>query len=145
MNETRPRRVLLVDDDARFRAAVVDLLADVTDLVVVAAVDSPDAALAVASNEPLDVAVVDVQMPGGSGVELTHKLRAAMPKLEIVALSAAGDSASRSAMAEAGARTYLVKGDDSRDLVDVLLHDMRSNDTSGRRYGDDATQVRSDS
>ncbi|HEX5534665.1 MAG TPA: response regulator transcription factor [Actinomycetales bacterium] len=117
-----PRRVLVVDDDARFRAAVVDLLADETDLVVVAAVASADAALTVAQDERLDAAVVDVEMPGVDGVELTRKLLLSLPDLTVFALSAAADEASRSAMAAAGASRYFVKGEDTLELIEALLH-----------------------
>ena len=122
MTSTRPRRVLVVDDDARFRAAVVAMLGDESDLIVVAAVDSADAALAVAQDEPLDAAVVDVQMPGVDGVELTRKLRRSRPEVTVFALSAATDDVSRSAMAAAGASGYFVKDKDTPELVEALVH-----------------------
>ncbi|HEX5511677.1 MAG TPA: response regulator transcription factor [Actinomycetales bacterium] len=133
MTSTRPRRVLVVDDDARFRAAVVSLLSDETDLVVVAAVDSADAALSIARDQPLDAAVVDVQMPGVDGVELTRRLRHSLPDLTVFALSAATDDASRSAMTAAGANRYFVKGKDTLDLVDALVRLPGANGT--RRDG----------
>ncbi len=132
MRRTRHRRVLVVDDDARFRAAVVDLLADESDLVVVAAVDSVDAALTVARDQPLDAAVVDVQMPGVGWVELTRRLRLSLPDLTVFALSSATDDTSRSAMAAAGASRYFVKGEETLDLVDALLHVPRGPKATSR-------------
>jgi two-component system response regulator DesR len=132
MKRAAPRRVLLVDDDARFRAAVVDLLADETDVLVVAAVGSADAALTVAQDERLDAAVVDVQMPGVDGVELTRKLLLSLPDLTVFALSAAADEASRSAMAAAGASRYFIKGRDTFDLVDALVHLPGGSDRTNR-------------
>jgi len=132
MKRAAPRRVLVVDDDERFRAAVVDLLADETDVMVVAAVGSADAALTVAQDECLDAAVVDVQMPGVDGVELTRKLLLSLPDLTVFALSAAADEASRSAMAAAGASRYFIKGEDTLDLVDALLHLPGSPDRPNR-------------
>jgi DNA-binding NarL/FixJ family response regulator len=122
MRPTCPRRVLVVDDDERFRAAVVDLLADEAELMVVAAVGSADAALVVARDERLDAVVVDVKMPGVGGVELTRRLRHSLPNVPVFALSADTDDASRSAMAAAGASRYFVKGKDTLDLVNALLH-----------------------
>jgi two-component system response regulator DesR len=132
MKRAAPRRVLLVDDDARFRAAVVDLLADETDVLVVAAVGSADAALTVAQDERLDAAVVDVQMPGVDGVELTRKLLLSLPDLTVFALSAAANEASRSAMAAAGASRYFIKGRDTLDLVDALVHLPGGSDRTNR-------------
>lgn len=113
------RRVLVVDDDERFRAALVDLLTDVSGIEVVAAVGNAAEAIAVVASRRVDVAVVDVQMPGRGGADVTRDLIAAMPGIRVLALSAGGDPVARSDMAAAGAERFLVKGDGG--LVEALL------------------------
>lgn len=113
------RRVLVVDDDKRFRAALVDLLTDVSGIEVVAAVGNAAEAIAVVQSRQVDVAVVDVQMPGRGGADVTRELIAAVPGIRVLALSAGGDPAARAHMSAAGAERFLVKGDGG--LVDALL------------------------
>lgn len=113
-------RVLLVDDDDRFRRALEDLLADVEGLVVVGSVGDAGAAIEVATARAPDVAVVDVQMEGVGGAQLTRRLLSLAPRLRVLALSAAGDAASRASMQDAGAALYLVKPPQLHDLLAAL-------------------------
>ena len=70
-----PLRVLVVDDHPAVRMGLRELLDDEPDFVVVAAVDSAEAAMALAEREPIDVAVVDYQLGGRNGLWLSRKLK----------------------------------------------------------------------
>ena len=70
-----PIRCLVVDDHPAILAGLRGLLASEPDVEVVDAVDSAEAAAAVAERVPLDVAIVDYQLPGHSGLWLSRKLK----------------------------------------------------------------------
>ena len=70
-----PIRCLVVDDHPAILAGLRGLLASEPDVEVVDAVDSAEAAAAVAEGVPLDVAIVDYQLPGHSGLWLSRKLK----------------------------------------------------------------------
>ena len=70
-----PIRCLVVDDHPAILAGLRGLLASEPDVEVVDAVDSAEAAAVVAEQVPLDVAIVDYQLPGHSGLWLSRKLK----------------------------------------------------------------------
>jgi DNA-binding NarL/FixJ family response regulator len=67
-------RLLVVDDHAAVRAGLRELLDDERDFEVVAAVATAEAAVSVAENQPVDVAVVDYQLEGRNGLWVSRKL-----------------------------------------------------------------------
>jgi DNA-binding NarL/FixJ family response regulator len=114
----RTRSVVVADDSAAVRRAMVDLIEnDAAFAVVAQAVNATDAVDVTTSLQP-DVAVLDVQMPGGGGAEAAARIREVAPATRIVAFSAFDDAFSRDAMERAGAIAYAVKGRDA--LLDVL-------------------------
>lgn len=114
-------RVLLLDDDARFRLLLENLLTDDRRIEVVASVGDVNAAVGAAVATRPDVAVVDVQLPVGDGPLATRRLRAACPWLDVFGLSTFADAASAEAMLAAGAERYFVKGRSEVDVLDALL------------------------
>jgi len=118
---SRRLRVLVLDDDDRFRGAFVDLLSDDSRIDVIAAVGDADAALAAVARRCPDVAVVDVRMPGTNGVEATRLLRAVCPGMRVFGLSLYSDASHREAMQDAGAERYFVKGRTELDVVDAIF------------------------
>ncbi|HTA19844.1 MAG TPA: response regulator, partial [Polyangia bacterium] len=79
------RRLLLVDDDETFRVRLARALV-ARGLAVETAAD-PAAALAAARRATPDCAVVDLKMPGGSGLELVRELAALVPGIRVVVLT----------------------------------------------------------
>jgi DNA-binding NarL/FixJ family response regulator len=113
-----PRSVVVADDCADVRRAVVDLIGKDAGFAVVADVGDTTGAVAAATRYQPDIAVLDVHMPGGGGPEAAARIRDAAPATRIVAYSANDDASSRQAMHDAGAAAYAVKGRDA--LLDVL-------------------------
>jgi DNA-binding NarL/FixJ family response regulator len=113
------RRVLVIDDDARVRAALGDLLASTTDLTpAVTAATAAEALAAAEQDGPFDVAIVDVRLPDpATGLSLIRRLT---PEVPVVAVSVSG--AHRTAALAAGATAYLDK--DGRP--DALLAALRA-------------------
>ena len=97
-------RILLVEDHASFRQPLAFVLAREPDLAVVGQAGSlAEARRAMADLGDVDVALVDLGLPDGDGVELIRELRAANPRGKAVALTESGDDAAAGRAVEAGA------------------------------------------
>jgi DNA-binding NarL/FixJ family response regulator len=102
-------RVLLVEDQADFRRLMVALLARQPDLEVVAQAGSLTEARRHAETVVFDVAVLDLGLPDGNGVDLISDLRGSNPDAAVLILSASLDPASLEKAAEAGANEIMDK------------------------------------
>lgn len=80
-------RVILIDDHALVREGVSRLLGEQPDLRVVGSFAEGNAAVRFAAREAPDVAVVDIAMPGWSGIDVARRLRAVSPKTQLLMLS----------------------------------------------------------
>lgn len=110
-------RILIADDDRDIRELVQFKLAQ-AGYEVVAATDGTEA-LAAARSQQFDLAVLDVMMPGMSGVEVCRALRAeaATSTLPVILLTAKAQQADMDSGLAAGANDYLTKPFSLRDLT----------------------------
>jgi DNA-binding response OmpR family regulator len=99
--------VLLIEDDARIREIVERGLGS-RGFVVTSAEDGP-AGLDLACKLEVDVVLLDLMLPGLSGLEVLEGIRLAKPRLPVVALTALDDTRSKVAGLDAGADDYLTK------------------------------------
>ena len=83
--------LLLVDDHEVVRRGIADLLADEPDFEVVAQVGTVREALALLPPAHPDVAVLDVRLPDGNGIELCRELPASLPGLRSLVLTSFSD------------------------------------------------------
>ena len=113
-------RVILVDDHAILRAGLRRVLDAEDDIEVVAEAESGERALFEALEAKPDVAVVDVMMPGKSGIEATPELLKAVPALKILVLSMQDDPRYVRAAFEAGASGYVLKEAADTEVVDAV-------------------------
>lgn len=109
-------RVLLVDDQELFRRGVTMVLGadggfEIED------VDDGDAALERIAEEPFDVVLLDVRMPGRSGVEICGAIKETAPTTGIIMLTASDDEADLYESIKAGAAGYLLKDGSTYDQV----------------------------
>ncbi len=115
------RRVLLVEDHAAFRGALITMLNMQPDLEVVRQSGSlAEARAAAAALEEVDVAIVDVFLPDGNGVELVRELRQADPRLPIVILTAGVDPKLHALAFEAGADEVCVKAEGIEEIMRAI-------------------------
>jgi DNA-binding response OmpR family regulator len=99
--------VLLIEDDARIREIVERGLGS-RGFVVTSAEDGPTG-LDLARKLEVDVVLLDLMLPGLSGLEVLQEIRLAKPRLPVVALTALDDTRSKVAGLDAGADDYLTK------------------------------------
>ena len=102
-------RVLLVDDHSIVRDGLKRILAATTDLQVAGEAASGEAALALVKANDYDVAMIDMSMPGLSGIDLIKRLKLEKPKLRILVLSMHGEQQYAARALKAGAAGYLNK------------------------------------
>src|SRR5487761_2164929 len=109
-------RLLLVDDHEIVRRGLRELLESNADLVVTQQAGTLEAALALDMSD-VDVAVLDVRLPDGSGVDLCRMLRDKRPDLACLMLTSFADNDALNASVLAGARGYVLKNVRGDDLV----------------------------
>jgi DNA-binding NarL/FixJ family response regulator len=115
-------RILLADDHALFRDGVASLL-QAWGHVVVGQASSGDEAVELAKRVRPDLVLMDVRMPGGSGLEATERIRAALPAVAIVMLTVSEDEDDLFAAIKAGAQGYLLKnleGSAFRSMIEAV-------------------------
>lgn len=118
-------RVLLAEDQALVRGALAALLKRETDIEVVAEVARGNEVVASALTAHPDVALLDIEMPGGDGLEASHALRAALPSCRVVILTTFGRSGYLRRAMESGAVGFLLKDSPASELASALRRVMR--------------------
>ena len=113
-------RVLLADDHHIVRAGIHQLLESANDLQVIAeAGDGEEAQVLIQKHKP-DVAVLDIQMPKASGIEVTRWVRAHLPEVGILILTAYDDDPYVMAVLQAGANGYVLKTAKAYELIQAV-------------------------
>ncbi len=112
--------MVLADDHAVVRAGLKDLIESTGEFRVVAEAANVDEAVAAAEKHKPDLAVLDVQMPGGSGVVACREIRSRCPDTNVVMLTAFADEQAFVAAVMAGAAGYLLKRIHGDELLDGL-------------------------
>ncbi|HEY3682648.1 MAG TPA: response regulator transcription factor [Streptosporangiaceae bacterium] len=113
-------RVLLAEDQAMMRGALALLLGMEDDIEVVAEVGGGDEILDAARRTRPDVAVLDIEMPGGSGLDAAVRLRAELPGCRVVIVTTFGRPGYLRRAMEAGAGGFLVKDNPVQDLAGAI-------------------------
>lgn len=124
----QPIRVILADDHAVVRQGIRQFLEMSVGIAVVAeASDGLEAMRLIREHRP-DVAVLDIQMPGQSGIEVTRAVRAERLPVGVLILTAFDDAPYVKAVLEAGANGYVLKTAEAADIVEAVqaVHEGQS-------------------
>ena len=113
-------RVMLVDDHEIVRQGLRSLLEAEDDIDVVAEADNGTVAVSLASAHQPDVVVMDVRMPGGSGVEACRAIRDERPDAQVIMLTSFSDDDALFNSIMAGAAGFVLKQIRGRDLLDAI-------------------------
>jgi FixJ family two-component response regulator len=117
--------IFIVDDDPSVRKALKRLLSSAG--FAVATFGSAEDALKSSQRAVADGFVIDVRMPGMSGLELQRELRAAGSRVPVIFITAHEDADARNAAMEAGATAFLQKPFDDRALLDAVETGLKRN------------------
>ncbi|MEU3464398.1 response regulator transcription factor [Streptomyces sp. NPDC006733] len=118
-------RVLLADDQSMVREALATLLGLEDDIEVVVQVARGDEVLAAARAHRPDVALLDIEMPGLTGIEAAALLRAELPDVRIVIVTTFGRPGYLRRAMESGAEAFLVKDAPAAQLADAVRRVLR--------------------
>ena len=130
MSEQRddePIRVLIADDHALFRRGLGLVLGGEPDIEIVGEAEDGIAAVEQASDLSPDVVLLDVRMPGATGIEAARRIRSAMPNVKILMLTVSEDEDDLFASIRAGANAYLLKEVAIEEVPDAVRAVFRGN------------------
>jgi two-component system, NarL family, response regulator DesR len=117
-------RVLLAEDQAMVRGALAALLSREKDIEVVAEVARGDVVVEAATASQPDVVLLDIEMPGGSGLDAAQALRRVLPSCRVVILTTFGRSGYLRRAMESGAVGFLLKDAPAAELARALRRVM---------------------
>src|SRR5574338_1421665 len=113
-------RVLLADDHVIVREGIRQLLESSKEIQVIAEAGDGEEARALIEQHLPDVAVLDIQMPKASGIEVTRWLRAHLPQVGVLILTAYDDDPYVMAVLQAGANGYVLKTAKTDELIQAV-------------------------
>ena len=131
----KPISVLLVDDNPAFLRIATRFLQEHDDIVIVGAAGGGEEALALAQDLQPDIVVIDLAMPGLSGLETIPLLRAMLPEVGIIALTVLDINSYWQAALAAGANEFVPKASLSTDLLPAIRRVAQA-DPSWQRAAD---------
>ncbi|MCI0343865.1 MAG: response regulator transcription factor, partial [Chloroflexi bacterium] len=113
-------RILICDDHPLFRQGLRRLLETVRDFEVVAEVERGDEVLPAIRKKRPDVVVLDVELPGGSGIGALEQVRSELPEARVLMLSGFSDPTRVRAALRGGADGYVLKNAPPAELLEAI-------------------------
>jgi NarL family two-component system response regulator LiaR len=120
MSDSRPIRVLLVDDNAVVRSGLSAFLTAITDLELAGEASSGERAISLCKEVQPDVVLMDLVMPGMGGANATRKIREQYPHIQVIALTSFKDQDLVQGALQAGAIGYLLKEITAAELAAAI-------------------------
>lgn len=118
-------RIVIADDHPIFRQGLKEVLAAESDLVVVSESGTAQDVIEQARKEHLDIVVLDISMPGRSGLDLLKQLKSEHPKLPVLILSAHPEDQYAVHALKAGAAGYMTKERAPQELIKAIRKIVR--------------------
>jgi len=128
MSEGNQIRVLLADDHAVVRAGICQFLEHADDIDVIAEASDGQEAMDLISQYRPDLAILDIQMPKASGIEVTRWLRKHHREVGVLILTAYDDDPYVMAVIQAGANGYVLKTASPEEIIQAVkdVHEGKS-------------------
>jgi len=115
-----PIQILIADDHGVLRAGLRALLSAEPEIEVIDEASNGDQALSLASELKPDVILLDISMPGLTGIEVTRRLKKMLPETRILILTVHEDESLLQEAIQAGASGYIVKRAVESELIDAI-------------------------
>jgi two-component system invasion response regulator UvrY len=122
-------KVLLVDDHELVRCGIEALLNAMEDITVVAVCDCGEQALQAIANDPPDVVLMDINMPGMGGVEACRRIVQILPRVRLIGLSVYYNGPIVLQLLKLGIDGFVSKGSPVTEMVEAIRTVMK-----GKRY-----------
>ena len=113
-------RILLADDHHIVRAGIRQIIESARDMQVIAEAGDGDEAQSLIQKHKPDVAVLDIQMPKASGIEVTRRVRSHLPEVGVLILTAYDNNPYVMAVLQAGANGYVLKTAKTDELIQAV-------------------------
>jgi DNA-binding NarL/FixJ family response regulator len=117
---TQKTKVLLVDDHPMVREWLATLINQQSDLEFCGEADSAPKAMQMVDLVRPDVAIVDISMEGGSGIELIKNIKASHPEVRVIVLSMHDEALYAERALRAGARGYIMKREATKGVLQAI-------------------------
>ncbi len=122
-------RILIVEDHDLVRTGLRNILASASDLEVVGEAASGEEAMRLSRDLAPDIILMDVELPGLSGLETTERILRVQPQIRVVVLTAHSEPPLPARLLDIGASGYLTKACDAKELINAIRAVAR-----GERY-----------
>ena len=113
-------KIILTDDHQLFRDGIKSLLEDTEDIAVVGEASNETELFEILENQIPDVLILDITLPGSSGIEITKKIEQKFPAINVLILSMHNEDEFVINALEAGAKGYLPKDINKTELLDAI-------------------------
>lgn len=118
----RRMRVLIVDDHPMTRAGLAHMINHQTDMIVSGEAENAGQALAALEVKVPDLVLLDITLPGKSGLEVIKDIKAIRPGLPVLVVSMHDESLYADRVLRAGARGYITKHEGGEKLMQAIRH-----------------------
>jgi DNA-binding NarL/FixJ family response regulator len=119
------KKILLVDDHPLVREGIATLIRDAPDLTISAEAGSASEAFQAIEEEMPDLVLLDISLPGASGIELLKDLHVRYPRLHVLVLSMHEESVYAERALRAGAHGYIMKQEPGAKVVEAVRSVLR--------------------
>ena len=116
----KPIRVLAADDHPLLREGIAALIGGQPDMSLIAEASTGEEAIALFREKTPDVTLLDIQMPGMSGIDALIAIRREFPEARVIILTTYGGDVLAQRGLEAGAFAYVLKGSVRKELLDTI-------------------------
>jgi DNA-binding NarL/FixJ family response regulator len=117
---SKPSKIFLVDDHPLVREWLTTLIHEQPDIVVCGEAETPEQAIGGIVQTKPDVAIVDISLKGGSGIDLIKNLRTIQPAVAIIVLSMHDEELYAERALRAGARGYIMKRETAKKIIEAI-------------------------